>query len=123
MTSAAVRAIRGAVTCDVDSPEAIGEATRELMTTIMTRNELHHDDVISVIFTTTADLVAAFPATAARSVGFGDVPLICAREIPVPGAMPRCIRVLLHCTTERARDEIHHIYLRDARALRDDLPE
>ena len=123
MTTGAVRAIRGAVTCAEDTPEAIGEATRELLTTIMARNELHHDDVISVIFTTTHDLISAFPATVARSVGFGDVPLICAREIPVPGSMPRCVRVMLHCTTTRSRNEIHHIYLRDARALRDDLPE
>ena len=79
--------------------------------------------MVSVLFTTTPDLTPTFPATAARGVGFGDVPLLCASEIDVPGAMPLTVRVLLHAYTERARDELRHVYLRDAQSLRDDLPE
>ena len=86
------------------------------------RNGVHHDDLISILFTATPDLVATFPATGARTVGLGDVPLICAQEIAVPGSMPRCIRVLAHLTTDRARGELHHVYLHEAAGLRDDLP-
>ncbi|MDE2282140.1 MAG: chorismate mutase [Actinomycetales bacterium] len=123
MTSAKIRAVRGATTCSVDTPEEIAAATQELLTLLMARNELDHDDVVSVILTTTPDLTSSFPATAARAVGFGDIPLLCASEIAVPGSMPRCVRVLLHVYTESARTDIHHVYLRDARSLRDDLPE
>jgi len=87
------------------------------------RNDVSHDDVVSVIFTTTPDLTAMFPAAAARGIGFGDVPLLCASEIAVPGAMPLTVRILLHAYSERNRDELHHVYLRDAQSLRDDLPE
>ena len=121
MASHSVRAIRGATTVEEDSASAIEERTVELLTTIMERNELSHDQVISILFTATGDLIAAFPATAARHAGFGDVPLICASEIAVPGAMARCIRVMMHVYTTRTRDEIHHIYLRHAQSLRDDL--
>ncbi len=123
MTSPMIRALRGATTCSVDTPEAIADATQELLTSMMARNELAHDDVVSVILTTTPDLTSSFPATAARAVGFGDIPLLCASEINVPGSMPKCIRVLLHAYVNVARDDIHHVYLRDARTLRDDLPE
>jgi chorismate mutase len=90
---------------------------------MLERNGISHDDVISALFTTTPDLTASFPATAARGVGFGDIPLLCASEINVPGAMPLTVRVLLHAYTELARDELRHVYLRDAGSLRDDLPE
>jgi chorismate mutase len=88
----------------------------------MARNDLTTDDVISVLFTATGDIRSMFPATAARGVGLGDVPLICARELDVDGGTPRCIRVLMHLTTERDRDQLHHVYLEGARGLRDDLP-
>ncbi len=77
---------------------------------------------LPILFTTTEDLSSAFPAAGARTIGLGDVPLLCAREIPVPGSMPRCIRVMAHLETERPRSELHHVYLRDAAGLRDDLP-
>lgn len=118
-----MRALRGATTCDTDTPEDIGAATQELLRAMMDRNEFAHDDVISVIFTTSPDLTSAFPATGARDLSFGDIPLLCASEINVPGAMPFCIRVLMHLYTTRARDELRHVYLRNAQVLRDDLPE
>ena len=121
MTSALVRALRGATTCEVDTPEEIAQATQELILAMMERNGLDHDDVISVLFTTSTDLTSTFPATTARAIGFGDVPLICANEINVPGAMTHCIRVMMHVYTTRSRDQIHHIYLRQAQSLRDDL--
>jgi chorismate mutase len=119
---AAVRALRGATTCSVDTPEEISARTVELLEEVFARNEVDHDDLISIWFTATDDLTSAFPATGARSVGLGDVPLLCAREIPVVGSMPRCIRVLIHLSTERSRAELHHVYLHEARSLRDDLP-
>jgi chorismate mutase len=118
----AVRALRGATTCDVDDPGQIAERTVVLLEEMFSRNGVDHDDLISIFFTTTPDLVAAFPATAARSIGLGDVPLLCAQEIPVPGSMPRCIRVMAHLTTDRSRDQLHHVYLEQAVSLRDDLP-
>ena len=123
MSIALVRALRGATTCAADRPEFISEATIELLEAIMERNDLGHDDVVSVVFTTTPDLTSAFPAAGARLVGFGDVPLLCASEIDVPGAMVHCIRVLLHVYTTRERHQLRHVYLRNAQALRDDLPE
>lgn len=85
-------------------------------------NEIVHDDVISVILTATDDVRCAFPAEAARKFGLGDVPLLCARELDVEGAVPRCIRVLVHLSTDKPRDELRHVYLEGARGLRDDLP-
>lgn len=123
MTSPLVRGLRGATTCLADTPDDISAATQELVRAMMERNDLEHDDVVSVIFTTSTDLTSAFPATAARGIGFGDIPLLCASEIDVPGSMSRCIRVLMHVYTTRARTEIHHVYLRDAQSLRDDLRE
>ncbi len=123
MRSAQLRGLRGATTCEVDSPEEIGTATQELLRGMMDRNDLSHDDVVSVIFTTTTDLTSAFPATGARSIGFGDIPLLCASEINVPGSMPRCVRILMHVYTTRSRTELRHVYLRNAQGLRDDLPE
>jgi chorismate mutase len=118
----AVRALRGATTCDHDDPAQIAERTVTLLREMFSRNQVDHDDLISIFFTTTADLTSAFPATAARSIGLGDVPLLCAQEIPVPGSMPRCIRVMAHLTTEHGRSDLHHVYLEQAVSLRDDLP-
>lgn len=118
----AVRALRGATTVDADTPEQITECTVALLVEMFERNGVDHDDLISIWFTVTEDLSSAFPAAGARTIGLGDVPLLCAREIPVPGSMPRCIRVLAHLSTERARNELRHIYLEGAVGLRDDLP-
>ena len=117
-----LRALRGATTVDEDTPEQVTARVQELLRELMARNGLVEDDVVSVLFTATADVVSMFPATAARGIGFGAVPLMCALEIPVPGAMPRCIRVMSHVQTDRARDELRHAYLHGAHVLRDDLP-
>jgi chorismate mutase len=119
----AVRALRGATTVDSDTPEQVTTRTQELLTAMLERNGVGHEDLISVIFTATPDVVSLFPALAARQLGLGDVPLLCAREIDVVGATPRCLRVLMHLSTTRSRDELHHVYLEGARELRDDLPE
>lgn len=118
----AVRALRGATTVDADQPKQITERTVALLEEMFERNGVDHDDLISIWFTVTEDLTSAFPAAGARTVGLGDVPLLCAREIPVPGSTPRCIRVLAHLTTDRARDQLHHVYLEGAVGIRDDLP-
>lgn len=118
----AVRALRGATTVDADTAEQIGARTVALLEEMFDRNGVDHDHLISILFTVTHDLRSAFPATAARTIGLGDVPLLCSTEIPVPGSTPRCIRVMAHLTTDRARDELHHVYLHDAAGLRDDLP-
>ncbi len=121
--STSVRAVRGATTVDTDTPEAITERVVALLRQILDRNGLGEDDLISILFTATEDIVSTFPATAARSMGLGAVPLICARELAITGSVQRCIRVMLHVTTERTRDEIHHVYLEGAQGLRDDLPD
>lgn len=117
-----VRAIRGATTVDADTPEQIEERVVALMTTVLERNGVHEDDIISILFTATEDVVSMFPAAAARTMGLGAVPLMCARELSVTGSVPRCIRVMVHIETDRPREEIHHVYLEGARGLRDDLP-
>jgi chorismate mutase len=117
-----VRGVRGATTVDTDTVEQVTHRSQELMLRLMERNELAEDDIVSVLFTATADVTSVFPATAIREIGFGAVPLLCAAEIAVPGAMPLCIRVLLHVHTTKTRDEIHHVYLHGAQGLRDDLP-
>jgi chorismate mutase len=119
----AVRAIRGAVQVDADEREAILEGTAELVAEVMSRNDLTTDDVISVLFTVTPDLTAEFPALAARKTGFHAVPLMCATEIPVPGAMPRVVRLMAHVETGRPRSQIQHVYLRGAIALRLDIAQ
>ena len=118
-----VRAIRGAIQVDADEREAILEGTTELVSEVMSRNELTPDDVISVLFTVTPDLTAEFPALAARKIGFHAVPLMCATEIPVRGAMPRVVRLMAHVETGRPRSEIQHVYLRGALALRLDIAQ
>jgi chorismate mutase len=118
-----VRAVRGATTVDEDTAPAITERVVALLRQILERNGLGEDDIISILFTATDDIVSTFPATAARSMGLGAVPLICARELAIVGSVPRCIRVMLHVTTERPRHDIHHVYLEGAHGLRDDLPD
>ena len=118
-----LRALRGAITCDENTKAEIEAKVRRLMKELLARNELEHDDLVSILFTATEDLTAEFPATAARALGLGDVPLLCARELAIDHGMPLVVRVLVHCYTDRSRDELHHVYLEGARALRDDLPE
>ena len=118
-----VRAIRGAIQLDGYGREEILEGTAELVSAVMSRNELTPDAVISVLFTVTHDLTAEFPALAARKIGFHDVPLMCAQEIRVPGAMPRVVRLMAHVDTDRPRAEIQHVYLRGAVALRLDIAQ
>ncbi len=118
-----LRAIRGAITCDENTKVEIEKKVQRLMTELLSRNGLDHDDLVSILFTATEDLTAEFPATAARAIGLGDVPLLCARELAIDHGMPRVVRVLVHCYTDRERDALHHVYLEGARALRDDLPE
>jgi chorismate mutase len=118
-----VRAIRGAIQVDANDRASIIEATTELVSQIMERNELTTDDVISVLFTATPDLTAEFPALAARKLGFHEVPLICTTEIDVPGALPRVVRLMAHVETDRPRAAIQHVYLRGAVALRQDIAQ
>ncbi|MXW42406.1 MAG: chorismate mutase [Acidimicrobiia bacterium] len=118
-----MRALRGATTVDIDTPEQIQERVIALLAALIERNDLNHDDLISVLFTATSDIHAAFPAAAARVFGLGDVPLLCAQELDITGGTPMCVRVLLHLNTERGREELHHVYLEGAKGLRDDLPE
>jgi chorismate mutase len=120
--TSAVRALRGATTVDADTPEQIHERVGALVNTMLDRNEVDKDDLISVIITATEDVTSMFPAVAARAVGLGDVPLLCARELAIEGGTQRCIRVLMHLTTERSRAELRHVYLAGAEGLRDDLP-
>ena len=119
----AVRAIRGAVQVDANERADILDGTTDLVTEVMTRNGLVPDNVISVVFTTTPDLTAEFPALAARKIGFHDVPLLCASEIDVPGAMPRVVRLLMHIETAKPRSALEHVYLRGAVALRLDIAQ
>jgi len=121
MTERHVRAIRGATTVTADTPDAIRAATQVLLKELTTRNAIAPADVISALFTVTSDLTSEFPARAARDLGWLDVPLLCTVEIPVPGALARCVRVLLHIESSRARAEIEHVYLDGARVLRPDL--
>jgi len=119
--TARVRAIRGATTVESNSREAILQATGELLGAIMGANDFAPNDIVSAIFTMTADLDAVFPAEAARGIGWTKVPLLCTREIDVPGALPACIRVMVHVETALSRDAIQHVYLREAVRLRPDL--
>jgi chorismate mutase len=118
-----VRALRGAITCDEDTKDEVTTKTKRLVQEMLTRNDVAHDDLISIIFTATDDITAEFPATAARALGLGDVPLICARELGIGHGKPLCIRVLMHMESDRPRSDLHHVYLEGARSLRDDLPE
>lgn len=116
-----VRGIRGAITVDGNTQEQLDLATQEMVKAIVEKNSLNAEDIISALFTVTPDLNAAFPAASARKLGWQRVPLMCCTEIPVPGALPLCIRVLLHVNTEKSQAEVHHVYLRKAVQLRVDL--
>ncbi len=115
-------ALRGATTVEVDTAEAVMERTGELLSILLERNGVEHDQLVSIIFTSTRDLRSAFPALAARELGLGDVPLLCASELDVIGGNPNTIRVLLHCYSTRPRASLRHVYLHRAKHLRDDLP-
>src|SRR5262249_40982695 len=118
----AIRGIRGATTVAADESELILAATRELLEAILNENEgMKMEDVGSALFTVTQDLNSTFPAQGAREMGWGLVPMLCAREIPVPGSLPRVIRVLVHWNTDVEQRDIEHVYLHDAVSLRPDL--
>ncbi len=119
----AIRALRGATTIDFDSTDEVLKHTKELLTLMLERNDIHKDDLISILFTATDDVHAEFPAVAARELGLGDVPLMCARELAIANSTPFCIRVMIHLESSRARADMRHVYLRGAKGLRDDLPE
>ncbi|RJQ44863.1 MAG: chorismate mutase [Gaiellales bacterium] len=116
-------AIRGATTIREDTPDEIRERTSEVLEEMMDRNDVRSDAIVSIIFTTTPDIVSEFPAVAARGIGLAEVPLLCSQEIPVAGSMEKCIRVLMHTYSLKRRSEIRHAYLHGARQLRTDLPE
>lgn len=116
-----VRGIRGAIDVPANKSEEILEATRELLQEIMRRNSLDKDQIAAVFFSMTADLDAAFPAKAARELGWKYVPLFCTNEVSVPGSLSRCIRVLMLANTKKTAQEIIHVYLRGAVVLREDL--
>ncbi len=116
-----VRGIRGAIRAGENSKEAIFAATTELLRAILERNEIDSEEIASIFLTTTPDLTADFPAYAVRGNGFGDVPVLCASEIAVPGAMTRVVRLLIHVNTDKLQNEIKHVYLGDTTKLRPDL--
>ena len=118
----ALRALRGATTVDVDEPSHITDRVVSLLEEMLRRNGVEHDDLVSIIFTTTNDIHSVFPAAAARTMGLGDVPLLGAQEADIVGGTPRCVRVLMHLSTERSRADLRHVYLEGAKGLRDDLP-
>jgi chorismate mutase len=119
----AVRAVRGAIQVEANERQLVLDAASELVLEVMRRNQIAPDDLISVLFTATPDLTAEFPAYAARQLGLTDVPLMCACEMDVPGALPRTLRLLAHVDTELPRGQLRHVYLRGAAALRTDLPQ
>jgi len=116
-----VRAARGAIVVAEDTAASLHASTGRLLASLLERNGIDHDELISILFTVTDDLRSAFPAEAARRMGMGDIPLLCAREIPVAGAMPSVVRVLMHFHSGRALNEVVHVYLDGAEKLRDDL--
>lgn len=119
----AVRAIRGAIQLDSDERSHLLKSTAELVTKVLHENELETGDLISIWFSATPDITSEFPALAARELGLGDVPLMCAVEMDVAGAMPRVIRLMMHAETSKPRADIKHVYLRGAQALRADLAQ
>lgn len=116
-----VRGIRGATTVERDCPEDVTEAATELLHEIVKRNEIELDDVVAVIFTATKDLSSAYPAVAARKMGWNHIPLLCCQEMAVAEALPRCIRVLMLANTRLAIQDVRHVYLRGAKCLRTDI--
>ena len=120
-TATTLRAVRGATTVEYDDPSLICDAIRELLGALGSLNDIGAEDVVSAIFTATPDLHSAFPAAAARELGWCDVPMLCAAEIDVPGAQPRCLRVLLHVERTSTQPRLLPVYLRAAASLRPDL--
>lgn len=118
-----VRAIRGATQLDTDEREHLFERTTELVREVLRANDVDTESLISIIFTCTPDLVSDFPAAAAREMGLGDVPLMCATEIAVPTALPRVVRLMAHANLEVPRSDVRHVYLHGATALRKDLAQ
>jgi chorismate mutase len=116
-----ILAVRGAIQVDRDDAAEILACTRELIGAVVDRNGIDPADLISIVFTLTPDLTSAFPAAAARDLGLVDVPLLCATEVPVPGALPRVVRLLAHVESDRPRSAVRHVYLRGATRLRPDL--
>ena len=114
------RGVRGATTVETTDRESVLQATRELLAIMIRLNEINSEDVASAIFSTTPDVTSVFPALAARQLGWMDVPLMCANEIDVPGALPKCIRIMLHWNTTKGQKDIQNVYLRDAVRLRPD---
>ena len=120
--STQVLALRGAITLERDDRDHLLERVERLLAEMIERNSLSSEDLISILFTATPDIHSVFPAVAARQMGLGDVPLICAQELSIDDSMPLCVRVLMHTNTELTRSELRHVYLEEARTLRDDLP-
>lgn len=118
-----VRAIRGATQLTADDPAEMAEAVQELIGAMLRRNGIDSDALVSIILTATPDLRSTFPATAARGLGLGDVPLLSAQELDVPGALPRVVRAMAHAEMEQSRREVKHVYLRGAEVLRQDLAQ
>ena len=114
----AIRGIRGATTVKNNSRKEILDSTREMLSALARANRFKTADIASVIFTVTCDLSAEFPAVAARQMGWSETPLLCTNEIPVPGSLPKCIRVLIHLNTAKKQSAIKHIYLKEAKSLR-----
>ena len=123
MSRVPMRAMRGATQLSADDREEMVEAVVELLSEMLARNDLTTDDLISVVFTSTPDLLSEFPAAAARNLDIGDVPLLCAQELSVPSGLPRIVRVLAHFESDVARADVEHVYLRGAEALRLDLAQ
>lgn len=118
-----VRALRGAITLDSDARDQVIERTARLIQAMLERNAVSKSDLISIVFTATDDIRSEFPAAAAREIGISDIPLLCARELDVDGAVGRCIRVLMHLYTEKDPATLRHVYLEGAVPLRTDLPQ
>jgi len=117
-----VRGVRGATQLEQDTPENMREAVGELLAAMLERNEVESESIASIFFTATSDIHSIFPATAARDFELSQVPLMCAQELDIEGALPRAIRILMHINTEKKQNEIVHLYLRGAKVLRPDLP-
>lgn len=118
-----VRAIRGATQLEADSVEEMRDAVVDLLTVLFSENEISHDDLVSILFTATPDIHSDFPAAAARTLDLGSIPLICAQEIDVEGALPRIVRVMVHAYSHRSHSEIKHVYRRGAQSLRKDIAQ
>lgn len=116
-----MRAIRGAITVEENTRDSIILNTKELLSKIIKKNEICEEDIVSIIFSSTKDLNAAFPAVAAREIGLTSIALMCTNEIEVPGSLERCVRVLIHINTDKSNKEIKHVYLKNAKTLRPDL--